>query len=286
MNRKYPMHALNLIIKRVYIASFAAAVFILLLPAANSFANEAAKVQSAGQTESTSAIELQEAGDNQPEEEFAEDEWEEDEWDEATLIADPLEPINRLFFFFNDKLYFWVLKPVTKGYSAILAEDVRILVRNFFDNLRTPTRVVNNLLQGKVRKSAEELGRFVLNSTVGIFGLGDFAGDVAHLHPTFEDTGQTLARYGLGGGFYINWPFLGPSNLRDSFGMLGDAYLHPMIFLDASWPAIIGAWSLDKVNYTSFTLGDYELFTETALDPYTTVKDAYQQYRKGLIEDK
>ena len=133
---------------------------------------------------------------------------------------------------------------------------------------------------------SEEVARFALNSTVGILGLGDFARDVFGLRSSYEDLGQTLAYYGAGGGFYINWPFLGPSNFRDSLGMLGDACMHPIILLDSGWPVTIGAWTFEKVNYTALTLGDYELFTETALDPYAAVKDAYQQYREGLIKNQ
>lgn len=219
------------------------------------------------------------------EEEEWEQDWEED-WEDTATIADPLEPVNRFFFHFNDKLYYWVLKPVARVYSGFFPEDIQIVIRNIFNNLRTPARAVNCLLQGRVRKSSEEVVRFVLNSTVGIIGAGDFAKDVLGMHTSNEDLGQTLAVYGAGGGFYINWPFLGPSNFRDSLGILGDAYLHPLVLLDADREVIVGAWAFDKVNYTALTLGDYELFTETALDPYAAVKDAYLQYRKGLIENK
>ena len=224
---------------------------------------------------------LNDPGDNAWEEEG----WEE-EWGDSATIADPLEPLNRFFFHFNDKLYYWVLKPVARVYSGFFPEDLQIAIRNAFDNLRTPARAVSCLLQGRIRKSSEEVVRFALNSTVGIFGVGDFAKDVLGLYSSYEDLGQTFAFYGAGGGFYINWPFLGPSNFRDSLGMLGDAYLHPIILLDAEWGVIIGAWTFEKVNYTALTLGDYELFTETALDPYAAVKDAYQQYRNGLIENR
>ena len=216
---------------------------------------------------------------------WTEENWE-NEWEAPEAIADPLEPLNRLFFHFNDKLYYWVLKPVARVYGGFFPEDLQIAVRNFFDNLRTPARAVSSLLQGEVRDSSEEVARFALNSTVGILGLGDFARDVFGLRSSYEDLGQTLAYYGAGGGFYINWPFLGPSNFRDSLGMLGDAYMHPMILLDADWDVIIGAWTFERVNYTALTLGDYEVFTETALDPYAAVKDAYQQYRNGLIKNK
>ena len=160
------------------------------------------------------------------------------------------------------------------------------MVRNFFNNLLAPTSIVNNLLQGKVKKSFEETLRFVLNTTVGIVGLGDFAQDVLDLQPTYEDTGQTLGYYGLGGIIYINWPILGPSNVRDTIGMVGDYFLDPINYIDIKWEERLAIKAYDRVNRTSLTLGDYELFTETALDPYAAVKDAYQQNRTGRINDK
>ena len=259
------------------------AVFFLLLTVTHAWSEGTADQSPDAQTDVTLATD-EAASDAEDDTWTEEDNWD-DEWDEGDTIADPLEPFNRFFFHFNDKLYYWVLKPVSRGYSAITPEDVRIVVRNFFDNLRTPTRAVNSLLQGQVRDSSVEVTRFILNSTVGIFGLGDFAKDVLDLRSTKEDTGQTLGHYGAGGGFYIYWPFLGPSNLRDSLGLVGDAYLHPLIFFDADWGVIVGLWTFEKVNYTALTLGDYELFTETALDPYTAVKDAYNQYRNGLIKE-
>jgi len=259
------------------------AVFFILLCFTHTWAGDTSNLSSNPQTDVISKTDGPASG---AENDAWDDEenWD-DEWDEGETIADPFEPLNRFFFHFNDKLYYWVLKPLTRAYSAIFPEDIQITVRNFFDNLRSPTRAVNSLLQGQVHDSSVEVARFVLNSTVGIFGLGDFAKDVLDLRSTREDTGQTLAFYGAGGGFYINWPFLGPSNFRDSLGMIGDAYLHPIIFLDASSEVIVGMWTLEKVNQTALTLGDYELFTETALDPYIAVKDAYQQYRNGLIKE-
>ncbi len=232
-----------------------------------------------------STIQAEVSPNDSADDSFEDEEWE-DEWEDTDTIADPLEPINRFFFHFNDKLYYWVLKPVATVYAGFLPDDLQIAIRNVFDNLRTPARAVNSLLQGNVRDSSTEVARFVLNSTVGIIGLGDFAKDIFGLRSSFEDLGQTLAFYGAGGGFYITWPFLGPSNFRDSLGMLGDSYMHPLVLLDADDRVIIGAWTFEKVNYTALTLGDYELFTSTALDPYSAVKDAYHQHRKGLIENK
>lgn len=262
-------------------------LLLYLLIAGNyesSWADETA-VLSPGEQAETVSIAGVSANDAQDDNWKDEDNWD-DEWGEEDLIADPLEPINRLFFHFNDKLYYWVLKPVAKVYGGILPEELQIGFRNFFTNLRAPIRAVNSLLQGKPRDSFNEVVRFTLNSTAGIFGMGDFAWDVFGLQSSYEDLGQTFAHYGAGGGFYIVWPFLGPSNLRDSIGLVGDSFLHPIILLDVDTEVVIGAWIFEKINYTALTLGDYELFTETALDPYTAVQDAYQQYRKGLIEDK
>jgi phospholipid-binding lipoprotein MlaA len=261
-----------------------AAILFLLLTISHVWADETIDSSASAKTDVTFETgEASSDAENGAWEE--EDNWDDDEWEEGDTIADPLEPLNRAFFHFNDKLYYWVLKPVTKGYSFIVPEDMQIVIRNFFDNLRAPGRAVNSLLQGQVKDSSAEVARFVLNSTVGVLGFGDFAKDVLDLPSTKEDTGQTLGFFGAGGGFYIMWPFLGPSNLRDSIGLVGDAYMHPFMLLDFDREVIIGMWVFEKVNKTALTMGDYELFTETALDPYTAIKDAYHQHRNGLIKE-
>ena len=124
-------------------------------------------------------------------------------------IADPIEPLNRALFVFNDKAYFWVMKPVAQGYRAVVPEGVRLSVRNFFANIGMPIRFVNNLLQGKIRNSGVELLRFALNTTAGIGGLFDPAKDDFRLVARDEDLGQTFGKYGLGHGLYIVLPLLG-----------------------------------------------------------------------------
>jgi phospholipid-binding lipoprotein MlaA len=266
------------------------AISFIVLTVSLSFAVEDASLSTNNQnivlTEKVQDSELDQPPGEFDEEGWEDEGWEDEGWEDTVTIADPLEQINRVFFQFNDKLYYWVLKPVARVYAGIFPEELQIAVRNFFNNLRAPGSAVNCLLQGRMRNSSREVARFVLNSTAGIFGFGDFAKDVLGLQSSLEDTGQTFGHYGAGGGFYINWPFLGPSNFRDSLGMVGDAYLHPFIYLDTDSEVIVGAWVFEKVNYTALTLGDYELFTKTALDPYAAVKDAYQQYRNGLIENK
>lgn len=202
------------------------------------------------------------------------------------LASDPLEPINRVFYHFNDKVYFWVLKPVSQGYAYVIAEDVRICVRSFVKNLLAPVRIVNNLLQGKVANSGVEAARFVINSTVGVIGLVDPAKNEFGLSPKDEDLGQTLGVYGLGEGIYICWPFFGPSNVRDTLGLAGDFFLSPVSYLTWSDPGLgVAVHAGREVNDTSLTLGDYEDFKEAAIDPYVALRDAYRQYRQKKILD-
>ena len=202
------------------------------------------------------------------------------------LASDPLEPINRGFFHFNDKLYFWVVKPASQGYSYLIAEDVRMCVRSFFKNLLAPVRIVNNLLQGKVTNSGVETARFVINSTLGIAGLADPAKNEFGLSSKDEDLGQTMGVYGVGEGIYFCWPFFGPSNVRDTIGLAGDFFLSPVSYLAMSDSgAGVAVEAGREVNNTSLTLGDYEDFKESAIDPYVALRDAYRQYRQKKIRD-
>lgn len=202
------------------------------------------------------------------------------------LTSDPLESINRVFFNFNDKFYFWMLKPISQGYAYVVAENVRICLRSFLKNLFAPVRIVNNLLQGKIVDTGIETARFVINSTVGVLGLVDPAKNEFGLFPKEEDFGQTLGVYGIGEGMYICWPFFGPSNVRDTIGMVGDSFLSPVSYLAWSDPGAGAAIKAGKeINDTSLTLGDYENFKESALDPYIALRDAYRQYRQKKILD-
>jgi phospholipid-binding lipoprotein MlaA len=198
-------------------------------------------------------------------------------------VPDPLEPLNRAFFEFNDKVYFWVLKPVATGYKTVVPEEVRVCIRNFFTNLAFPVRFANNVFQGKFFGAFEETCGFLVNSTVGLGGLADVATAV-DLKRHDEDLGQSLAVHGAGPGFYINWPFLGPSTLRDTIGMAGDLFLDPLTYLGEYWYA---PWSrgLNVVNETSLRIGDYESLKKAALDPYVALRDAYYQNRLSKIKN-
>jgi phospholipid-binding lipoprotein MlaA len=239
------------------------------------------------------AVKPQKAQDISTQEELSEEEYddiededfEDIEEEEEDRIADPLEPINRVFFHFNDRLYFWVLKPASKVYSFFLPEDVRFTIRNVFDNIFMPIRFVNNLLQLKIKAAGNELLRFGINSTAGILGMYDFADKKLGLKAQDEDLGQTIGVWGLGPGFYINWPVLGPSSLRDSVGGVGDSFLDPITYLDDPWELQWGLTIGDKFNRVSLTIGEYEDLKEAAIDPYIAVRDAYHQYREKKIKE-
>jgi phospholipid-binding lipoprotein MlaA len=207
-----------------------------------------------------------------------------DEEEELPEIADPFESFNRIAFQFNDKLYFWVLKPVATGYSKVVPEPVRISVRNFFNNLATPIRFVNNLLQFKIKSAGNELFRFGFNTTLGVLGLFDAAKyNNLGMPMQDEDLGQTFGAYGAGPGFYINWPILGPSSLRDTVGFVGDMFLDPVSYVD---PTIdrIAIKAGDQINRTSLRLEDYEKLKVDMLDPYSGFRDIYHQYRENKID--
>jgi len=236
-------------------------------------------------------------GEQQPPQEMAK--WAAEEWareecaDEETgivaengAVADPLEPLNRFFFAFNDKMYFWVLKPVAQSYSYVVPENVRGCIRNAARNILMPIRLVGNLMQGKIQNSGIEVARFVINSTIGIYGLADPAKEEFGLEAKDEDFGQTLGKYGLGDIMYICWPVFGPSNVRDTIGRVGDGFLNPLSYmLPYNETYGIASQTVLRINDTSLTLGTYEQFKESSFDPYIAVRDAYKQHRDSKIRD-
>ncbi len=226
------------------------------------------------------------SGDSSYEEDdlYAEEEFMMDEFEENNpliVVADPFEPVNRVFFTFNDKLYFYCLKPAAKGYSRIVPSPARRGVKNFFKNLSFPVRFVNCLFQGKFEGAGHELGRFLVNSTLGVGGFMDRASSEFNIPEFDEDFGQTLAVYGLGHGFFINWPFMGPSSALDTVGSAGDAFLEPLDYLDLKTKYDVAIKGVEIVNRTSLETGQYESLKDAALDHYIAVRDAYLQYRRS-----
>ena len=221
-----------------------------------------------------------------PDEEFPEDDFPDEElpYDEHIGIKDPLEPVNRAFFQFNDKLYFWLMKPMAVGYSAITPEPVRIGIKNFFYNLAFPVRFVNCLLEGKGQGASDEVVRFFINSTIGMGGFLDVASNKLEIEKNEVDLGLTFGVWGLGPSIYINWPILGPSTLRDTAGFVGDAFLYPISYIIDPTKYTFALNAFDLLNQTSLRIGDYEDLKRAAFDPYVALRDAYYQNRKSKLE--
>lgn len=212
---------------------------------------------------------------------------EEPEFEEQPdTMPDPFEPVNRFFFNFNDKLYFWAYKPVASGYKIAVPEDIRHGVKNFFSNLTAPVRLVNCLLQANFKGAGNETIRLLLNSTLGMAGFLDPAQKELGIEKREEDFGQTLGVWGMGPLFYVEWPFLGASSLRDAVGFAGDILLDPKTYLIKSIPVGLAVRTYDQVNDTSFRIGEYEDFKRNAIDPYIAKREAYHQYRQHKIKKR
>jgi len=200
-----------------------------------------------------------------------------------SFASDPLKPWNNVMFHFNDKLYFWILKPVGSGYRAVMPDMVRICVQNFFSNLSTPIRFINCLLQAKGGDAEIEFARFLANTTIGFLGFWDPAKAFQNLNEKEEDFGQTLGVWGVDSGWYVIMPFLGPSTVRDSAGRFGDMFLDPLYYLEPVQLST-GVWAFENINDISFRIGDYETIKEAAFDPYESMRDGYLQMRAKKVE--
>lgn len=197
---------------------------------------------------------------------------------------DPLEPVNRSIYKFNEAVDKAVVKPVAVGYTKAVPLPVRSGVTNFFSNFRDVTVAINNLLQGKFSSAASDLGRIAVNSTVGILGVFDVASRLG-LEKHNEDFGQTLGHWGVGDGAYLMLPFLGPSTTRDAVGWVGDYFTDPEFYLFTGSPENWIAFGTRFVNLRANLLDSEELFDAAAVDRYAFLRDAYLQRRHTLIED-
>ena len=227
----------------------------------------------------------------------------EDEFENAEEeIFDPLSGYNSLMTEFNDGFYVYVLDPVARGYRWIIPDPARRGVKNFFHNLLFPIRFVNNALQLKPINAGEEMFRFIINSTVGIFGIWDPAKEWFGLEAHEEDFGQTLGYYGVGGGFHIVLPFLGPSNLRDMFSLYPDMQMDPVYYAENrpyNFPKKEDEYfglsrqtiqqtnllMLKTVNRESLRIGQYENLKKDAIELYPFLRDVYEQNRAKLIKE-
>jgi phospholipid-binding lipoprotein MlaA len=206
-------------------------------------------------------------------------------------IYDPLEDVNRGIFWFNDTLDVNVLEPVAKGYKEYVPSFMRTGISNFFSNLRYPSYLVSDILQGKITQAGEHTGRFLINSTVGLAGFLDIAKDVG-LPDHQEDFGIMLAYHGVPAGPYLMLPLLGPSNVRDGVGLIVDGFLDPIGWigyssLSSSTKLIIAASALGirTIHTRAGLIQAIETGKESSVDYYLFVQSAYYQYREGLVHD-
>jgi phospholipid-binding lipoprotein MlaA len=203
--------------------------------------------------------------------------------DDVVQINDPLYRLNHEFYLLNDGLYVVFIKPAAKAYNTVIPEEFRIMAKNFFYNLRFPIRFVNCMLQAKGTKAMEEFATFFLNSTVGFAGIQTPASYYENLPPSPEDLGQTLGVWGADDGFFIMFPILGPSSLRDSARFIDSLFLDPISWLDLDWKTKYGILAYDKFNEISFQIDDIDAMKAAVLDPYVAVRDAYVEHRNKMI---
>jgi len=199
-------------------------------------------------------------------------------------IYDPLEGVNRAIFGFNNVADKMILEPAAKGYKK-LPTPIQSGIGNFIKNLKLPLVAVNQLLQGQGKNAVESTGRFLVNSTIGIFGLIDVADDLG-LEQKEEDFGQTLATWGVGDGFYVVLPLFGPSNLRDTSGMVMTMMTDPINAYVASqgeaW-AIPLRTAVNAVDQRSKIIDEVNALRDNSIDYYAAVRSSYYQNRKAAI---
>ncbi|WP_158279944.1 MlaA family lipoprotein [Coraliomargarita sinensis] len=206
-------------------------------------------------------------------------------------VSDPLEAINRYTFKFNDFVYLNLIEPLADGYQAITPDPVEEGASNFFDNLKYPVRLAGNLLQGRLKGAWVESGRFAINSTVGVLGVATPADHVKGFEPIpKEDIGQALGSWGLGEGPYLVIPLLGPSNLRDFGGYMGDRAVNPLdepfsLIDDWNWEWRLALTATEITVISPDLLQRYKQLKGSAIDPYSSLKNGYTQMRRAAIEE-
>ena len=218
---------------------------------------------------------------------------------------DPWEPFNVAIFNFNRKVDKYVLKPVAKVYDKVIADEIELGIRRFFHNVRFMPRLLNNLFQGKFKGAGIEMGRFLVNSTLGLAGYLDFAKEVFGWETPDEDLGQTLGKYGVKPGRYLVLP-IPPfvTTVRDLVGYVGDLFLDPINYLvfpsieldgapsfighthrDTTTLSQLGVRSGDVINERSINLESFQGVEESTVDLYATIRNAYLQKRAQSIRE-
>lgn len=197
--------------------------------------------------------------------------------------TDPFETVNRGVFRFNNAIDRHALRPVAVVYANHTPKLVQTGVGNFFVNLGYPTTILHQFLQGKFKEGTQDIGRFVLNTTLGWGGIFDVASGGTNLPIHDEDSGQTLGRWGVPPGPFLMLPFLGPANLRDAPARVADDFTQPFRWYDSGSERWISL-GLSFIDRRARYLPLDETLAQT-YDPYAFVRNAYQQRRQYLVFD-
>lgn len=198
--------------------------------------------------------------------------------------VDPLEPMNRAIFAFNEHLDQYAFEPAARAYRDYVPETFRFIAGNMFENLRDIWTAGNNLLQGKPGAALGDLTRVVINTTFGFAGMGDVASELG-LQKHREDFGQTLGVWGVPTGPYLVLPFFGPSNFRDGFGLGLDSYGDPLVHVVDDVGMRNSLWAIRALDLRARLLQAGALMDDVALDRYRFMRDAYLQRRRSLVYD-
>ncbi len=196
---------------------------------------------------------------------------------------DPLESYNRAMFGFNEGLDKYLLKPVAEGYNTVVPHPIKTGVSNFFSNIGDLFVIINDLLQFKFSQAFADTGRFIFNTTIGLYGLVDVATPMG-LPKHHEDFGQTLATWGVGSGPYIVLPFFGANTLRSSGGLVVESIYDPIYNIE-DIESLYTTVALSTIDIRYRLLKAGRIAEQAALDKYTFIRDAYLQHRKNLIYD-
>jgi phospholipid-binding lipoprotein MlaA len=201
------------------------------------------------------------------------------------ILKDPLEGYNRWMFGVNETIYQSMLEPVARGYRDSIHENLRLGIRNVFSNAMAPVRLISSLLQLDFEKSGRVIARTLINTTLGLGGIADVAGEEYHIEGVGEDFDQLLGSYGIPTGPYVILPFFGPSTARNIVGRAADGFLSPTFFFAPSTGVSAGLTVEENINDASFIIDDKKQLEDSALDEYESVRDFYHQWRHGLVKN-
>lgn len=201
--------------------------------------------------------------------------------------GDPLEPLNRAVFQFNEAADKVFLRPAAIGYRTVVPKGVRVGIRNFLDHIQSPLTIMNALLQGEGERARDTFGRFLTNTILGLGGLIDVASD-AGIPKYHEDFGQTLAVWGVEPGPYLVLPLIGPSNFRDGIGYGVDTIVDPAgryIRDEYGWEGSAVRGTVNAIDWRANNLEAIDELRKSSLDFYATVRSAYRQRRQHEIRN-